>query len=662
MCGIVGIVSRDTGAADRQSLQQMCALLTHRGPDDEGFYFGDRVALGMRRLAIIDVQRGRQPIHNEDRSVWVVFNGEIYNYRELRKDLEKHGHQFSTSSDTECLVHLYEEFGDDCVSALRGMFAFAIWDDRRRRLLLARDRLGIKPLYYCQHQGKFAFASEMKCLLALEGFERQVNLEALSAFFTFMYVPGPMTIYEGIYEVPPAHVCSWSDGKLSLRRYWEVKPQPCADKPLDYFAEGLLYHLREAINIHLMSEVPLGAFLSGGIDSSAVVALMAQASGRRVKTFTVGFDTGHQGFDERPFARTVARTFGTEHSECLVKPQVQEILPAIIEAFDEPFADSSMIPNFLICQAARQWVTVALSGLGGDELFAGYERYRGALLADYYRRLPRGVRRGVIDRLIHSIPESRNGGLWSDRLKRFVRGAELELPERYQGFIAAHDDTEKAEVLSSDLVHELEKRGLSHTPLAMRKSPDGRDPLDRMLFTDMHTYLSDDLLKMTDRLSMCHSLEVRVPFLDHKLVEFVATIPAHYKLRWWRKKYILIRALEGILPRTILSRKKRGFSIPLGRWLRGPLRPFINTYLSESSVNDFGLFRPETVARILREHEQGFRNHESKIWTILSFMLWYESYIRSRPQTNLHRVTQPERYNIRCEQDFKIDRRSGMAE
>jgi asparagine synthase (glutamine-hydrolysing) len=560
-----------------------------------------------------------------------VFNGEIYNYKEIVGGLKNRGHRFFTASDTECLVHLYEEFGDECVSHLRGMFAFAIWDDRRKRLLLARDRLGIKPLYYYQDQGKFAFASEMKCLLAMEGFERRISLEALSAFFTFMYVPGPMTIYEGIYEVPPAHIGVWSSGELLLKRYWQITPEPDAGKPIEYFAEGVRHHLREAVKLHLASEVPLGAFLSGGIDSSAVVAFMAESSEKRVKTFTVGFRTEHPGFDERPFARRVAETIGTDHAECLLSPQVEETLPAIIRAFDEPFADSSMIPNFLICQAARQWVTVALSGLGGDELFAGYERYRGALLADYYRQVPRVFRYALIDPLIRSIPESRNGRLWGDRIKRFIQGTELDLPERYQRYIAAYDDGEKGELFSGDLAHELKRRGQSSTPLAMNETDPEFGPLDRMLFTDIHTYLPHDLLRMTDRLSMCHALEVRVPFLDHQLVEFVATIPAGYKMKRWQKKHILIRALDGILPKEILNRGKQGFSIPLNSWLRGPLRALIHTHLAEPALREVGLFDPQAVATILREHEEGFRNHESKIWTLLTFMLWYDLYLRHQP-------------------------------
>jgi len=605
----------------------MCDAIFHRGPDGVGQYVNGNVGIGMRRLSIIDLQTGQQPIANEDETVWVVFNGEIYNFRALRQDLESKGHRFRTTTDTEVIVHLYEEFGNECVQLLRGMFAFAIWDARQRRLLLVRDRLGIKPLYYCFNSGMFAFASEMKSLLALEGFNRQLNIEAVSAFFTYGYVPGPVTIYEGVHEIPPAHICIVSDANVELRRYWDIKPVPDVDKPIEFFSEGLLYHLKEAIGSHLISEVPLGAFLSGGIDSSAIVALMAQVSGRKVKTFTAGFAAEQPGFDERPFARMIAKSFGTDHTEYLLSAQIEEILPSIIRAFDEPFADSSAIPNYLICQAARKGVTVALSGLGGDELFAGYERYRGTLLADYYRKLPGMLRHGFFDRMIEAIPHSNNGGLWSGRFKRFIEGTGLDLAERYQRYIAAYDDVEKAELFSGDLIHELDKRGLNSTLLAMKETANGYNSLDRMLFTDMHTYLPDDELRKMDRLSMWHSLEVRVPFLDHKFVEFVATIPSGYKLKRWQKKHILIRSLNGILPKTILSRRKRGFSIPLNSWLRGPLRDFVHTYLSKPALQDVGFFHHRAVARVLKEHDQGVKNHETKIWVLLIFMLWHKLYM-----------------------------------
>lgn len=637
MCGIAGIFHLNSShPVLPKSIESMCDAIFHRGPDGVGQYVNGNIGIGMRRLSIIDLETGQQPIANEDETVWVVFNGEIYNFRALRQDLESKGHRFRTATDTEVIVHLYEEFGNECVQLLRGMFAFAIWDARQRRLLLVRDRLGIKPLYYCVNSSMFAFASEVKSLLTLEGFNRHLDIEAVSAFFTYGYVPGPVTIYEGVHEIPPAHICIVTDAKVELRRYWDIKPMPDVHQPIEFFSEGLLYHLKEAIGSHLISEVPLGAFLSGGIDSSAIVALMAQVSERKVKTFTAGFAADQRGFDERPFARMIAESFGTDHTEYLLSAQIEEILPSIICAFDEPFADSSAIPNFLICQAARKGVTVALSGLGGDELFAGYERYRGALLADYYRQLPRALRRGFINPVIDAIPESRNGGVWNDRFKRFMQGADLVLAERYQRYIAAYDEAEKAELFSGDLIHELDKRGLNSNPLAMKETANGYNSLDRMLFTDMHTYLPDDELRKMDRLSMWHSLEVRVPFLDHKLVEFVATIPSGFKLKRWQKKHILIRSLDGILPRAILRRRKQGFSIPLNSWLRGPLRDFVHTYLAEPALREVGLFKDEAVAKILNEHDQGLRNHETKIWALLIFMMWHDLYIRNSSTSAHH--------------------------
>lgn len=631
MCGIVGAVDTEVGAIDHAMVRRMCALITRRGPDDDGFYFGDRVGLGMRRLSIIDVHAGKQPIHNEDQTVWVVFNGEIYNYRELRDDLRKRGHQLATSSDTECLVHLYEEYGEDLVTHLRGMFAFAIWDDRQKKLLLGRDRLGIKPCYYLQQKNALYFGSELKCLLAVPGLERTINLQAFSDYFTFKYVPGPHTIYEGVHEIPPAHVGVWSNGVFHLRRYWQLKPCGEGNKSIDYYAEGLIHHLEEAVRLHLVSEVPLGAFLSGGIDSSAIVALMARAGLGKVKTFTIGFEDGQAGTDERPFARTIATQYGTEHSEYLYEnpqKQIEGMLPAIIQSFDEPFADSSVIPNYMISEAARKYVTVALSGTGGDELFAGYERYRGALAAERYRRIPKAIRQGMLDRLIRRLPEIPATGLWVDRLKRFVEGADLPLPHRYQRYLAAYSELEKTELFIEDVLQTLRRSRDYSTQIAMERVEPCADPLNWMLLADMETYLPDDELRKTDRLGMWHSLEVRVPFLDHKVVEFAATIPAKYKLKRWEKKHILIKALEGIIPQSILKRRKQGFSIPLSQWLRGPLRELMRATLSETALSDIGLFQPSAVLRLVDEHERQVRNHETKLWSLMTFSMWHRLYMR----------------------------------
>ncbi len=634
MCGIVGIAMSSTGQVNPDLVMKMNRVISRRGPDDEGYYWNNRIGLGMRRLAIIDVKTGQQPVHNEDKSVWVVFNGEIYNYRELRAELETRGHTLATASDTECLVHLYEDYGDECVTKLRGMFAFAIWDERRKRLLLARDRVGIKPLYYSRHQQGLYFGSELKCLLAVDGLGSSMNLRALSDYFSYKYVPGPETIYEAIAELPPAHIGVWEAGRLEIKRYWEFLPRPDHTKSLDYFREGLLHHVKEAVRLHLVSEVPLGAFLSGGIDSSAIVAVMSQDGGTKPKTFTVGFGEGQLGVDERPFARTIAQRYGTDHSECLYEnpqTQIEQILPNIIRSFDEPFADSSVVPNYLVCEAARRWVTVALSGTGGDELFAGYERYRGALFAEQFQYLPGWLRQRVIRPIVGALPEWGPGALWVDRIKRFVDGDNLSLPDRYQRYLSAFDEQEKIRIFNRDLLSELQKGNGLQVRSAMLKVKSASDRLDWILNADMHTYLPDDELRKTDRLSMWHSLEVRVPFLDHKLVEFVATIPSKYKLKGWEKKYILIQALKGLVPEQILSRRKQGFSIPLAGWLRGPLREVAQTYLSPSALKEVGLFNVEAVQGLLKDHNALVRNHETKIWTLLTFVIWHRLYVQKRP-------------------------------
>ena len=630
MCGIVGSVHAEPGHVDQPLVRQMCALIRRRGPDDDGFFFDGQVGLGMRRLAIIDVNSGRQPVYNEDRTVVVVFNGEIYNYQELRAALLKRGHILTTHSDTECIAHLYEDFGEEYVTHLRGMFAIAIWDIRQKKLLLARDRFGIKPLYYWQDRRDLYFGSELKCLLSVDRYERQMDLQSVSEFFTFKYVPGPRTIYKGIAELPPGHTAVWRNGELTTRRYWQLKFSTDRSKSVDYYREGLLHHLEEAVRLHLVSEVPLGSFLSGGIDSSAIVALMAKICPGNVKTFTVGFGEGQPGADERPYARTIAEMFKTDHSECVYddpQTQVESILPSMIQAFDEPFADSSMIPNYLVCQAARQWVTVALSGIGGDELFAGYERYRGALAADSYQRLP-GFLTKSMGAAIHSLPQWECAGLWIDRMKRFVDGAALPLPERYQQYLAAFTESEKIDLFSQDFMNELKKSGRVAAELAMKKVEQCQDPLEWILLTDMETYLPDDELRKADRLSMWHSLEVRVPFLDHKLVEFVATIPSQLKLKGWEKKHILIKSMEGILPDSILRRRKQGFSIPLGDWLRGPLRDLVYAHVSSSHLRDLGIFKEKAIESMLDEHARGQKNHETKMWALLMFCLWHQHFIR----------------------------------
>ncbi len=628
MCGICGILNVDRPeAVDRSLLQGMCDAIRHRGPDEEGFHFDGEIGLGIRRLKIIDLSTGRQPIHNEDRTVWLVFNGEIYNYKELRASLEKKGHRFHTSTDTEPIVHLYEDHGERCVERLRGMFAFALWDTRRKRLMLARDRVGIKQLYYSHGAGSLRFGSEIKCLLRHPAQKRTVDLKALRSFFAYHYIPGERTIFEDVRRLPPGHFLLCEKGKCSLTRYWDLEPRPRQRVDERELIEEFRHLFRETVRIHLMSDVPLGAFLSGGIDSSAVVGEMAALSSAPVKTFTIGYDAGGAYYDERSRARLIAQRFGTDHHEFVVKPDVEDILPQIIRSFDEPFADSSAIPSYYVAKLTREHVTVALSGLGGDEVGAGYERYLGGLAAEHYEKVPRLIRSGLIAGLVRRLPDSRRGGLAVDRLKRFIAGVEHGFPERYRRYLSTFTPEELDQLLVPEV---REGSGLDAADDRFAEvfgKLRSHDTLTQMIFTDIATYLPDDLLVLTDRLSMAHSLEARVPFVDHELLEFAATVPSRLKLRGWTKKYFLRKAFEGSLPREVLWGRKKGFSIPLAVWLRGPLRGFLLDALSEDRLQRLGYFDERTVSTLIDEHLECRHNHENKLWALLMFTLWHQIYM-----------------------------------
>ena len=606
----------------------MTGVMQHRGPDEDGFHFNGEIGLGMRRLKIIDLSTGRQPIHNEDETVWLVFNGEIYNYQDLQAMLEKQGHRFYTRTDSEPIVHLYEEYGEKCVEWLRGMFAFALWDSRRKRLLLARDRVGVKQLYYSVGDESLVFGSEIKCLLQDPAKKRGVDLKALREFFTYLYIRGEATIFEGIRRLPPGHLLVCEGSKRSLIRYWELQPRPRQDADEREVLEQFRGLFREAVRLRLMSDVPLGAFLSGGIDSSAVVAEMAMLSSGPVKTFTIGYEAEGMWYDERRYARMVAERYATEHHEFVVRPQVADIIPTIIRSFDEPFGDSSTIPSYYVSKMTREHVTVALSGLGGDEVGAGYERYLGGLVAERYEKIPRLIRENLIANLVNRLPDS-GRGLGIDRLKRFVAGAKYPFPERYRRFLS----TFTPEQLERLLVPEV--RGGSEAD----PSGDGfagifhklrsQDTLTQMVFADISTYLPDDLLVLTDRLSMIHSLEARVPFVDHELLEFVATIPSRLKLRGWTKKYLLKKAFSSILPKEVLWRQKKGFSVPLAVWFRGALRPFLLDWLQEARIKRLGYFEPQEVSRLIDEHLARRHNHENKLWALVVFTIWHQLYMEA---------------------------------
>jgi len=631
MCGIVGIANASSDCfVDTATLQRMSDALSHRGPDEGGAYVDSDVALGIRRLSVVDIRSGQQPLHNEDKSVWAVVNGEIYNHTQLRAELEADGHVFRTRTDVEAIVHLYEKYGDGCVRYLNGMFAFALWDTRRRRLLLGRDRVGEKPLYYAQREGTLRFGSEIKCLLVDPGQTRHLDPISVRDFFTYLYVPGDRTIFEGIQKLMPGHILTLEGGRCTVRRYWELTPRhPCPAREDEDVVEGFLDHFRRSVRMRLSSEVPIGAFLSGGIDSSAVVAVMAEQTSRPVQTFTIACEADEGLHDERAHALRVAEHFSTHHHEFVVRPNMAEIMPRIVRAFDEPFADSSAIPNWCLAQVTRQHVTVALSGIGGDEIAGGYNRYVGALASEHYVRLPRIVRDQIISRVVSALPDLDAWSLAINRVRRFVSSAAGGAAERYEDYVSTFNPPERDRLfLPSVRARWLRGGGDGPLAAALERWP-AADLLTRLTFADLATYVPDDLLALGDRTSMAHSLEVRAPFLDHELLEYMATVPSGLKIRGWTKKYLFRRAFKALLPQETLSRRKMGFSVPLGAWLRGSLRGFLLDWLSRDRIRRIGLFDDAFVTRLLSEHFERRHNHENKLWALLVFAMWHHEYLES---------------------------------
>jgi asparagine synthase (glutamine-hydrolysing) len=623
MCGIVGIAGSVSRPVDDAVLRSMNDALWHRGPDDEGFLVQDRVGLGMRRLSIIDVAGGRQPIHNEDKSVWAVFNGEIYNHDELREDLQRRGHHFYTRSDTETLVHLYEEYGDAGVTKLRGMFAYALWDERRNRLFVARDRLGIKPLYYARFDGRLYFTSELRAFRRVPGFPHELNEASVQRYLAYLYVPGPETIWRGVVELPPAHYLVYEGDGVTVHRYWDIEYRGERHTSPAEWRERFLAQFRDSVKSHLMSEVPLGAFLSGGIDSSAMVAVMAEESGNRVKTFSIGYEGDGAFQDERPYARIVAERYGTEHREFVVAPHIADLLPDLVATMEQPFADSSVLPNYYISKLTRQHVTVALSGLGGDEIGGGYQRYLGMLWAERYGRLPAALRPQWLAAAVGRLPDVRSGRRWIDQAKRFFATTGLGAADRYAAMVTTFSAADRSRLLAPD----FGSRTALDDPVTLVTRVFGAGKADSILhaamLADLGLYLPGDLLTLADRVSMRHSLEVRVPFLDHPLVELMATVPDRLKVAGRTKKVLMREAFRGLLPPGILNRRKVGFSVPLALWLRTDLRATMQEILSESEVRKLGYLRPAEVERIKTEHLAGRANHESKLWALINLQCWH---------------------------------------
>jgi asparagine synthase (glutamine-hydrolysing) len=633
MCGITGWASLDarTPPADgaAELLHSMCERMTHRGPDSEGLMVSTGVALGMRRLAIIDLQTGEQPAWNEDRNVSVILNGEIYNYRELRRELEERGHLFRSTSDTEVLPHLYEEYGTEMVSYLNGMFAFALWDARRRRLFIARDRFGEKPLYWGVFDNQLIFASEPKVLLAHPSVKPSLNVDALRQYLSFDYVPAPLSIYCGIQKLTAAHMLTLCDGQIEVQPYWRLsyktrEPVPTEDEA----AEHLKELLAESVRMRLVSDVPLGVLLSGGVDSSTVAAMAVRASGEAVKTFSISF--AESSYDESAYARAVAKFLATDHHEERLSVDLAANLVSEIGAWmDEPLSDPSLVPTYLLSRFTRRHVTVALGGDGGDELFAGYPMYWGHSFARLYSQLPRALRRHVIEPAVRRLPVKTKNLSFDFKARRFIAGADQDTVARHHIWFGSFTPEEQNELLTPEVRNRTDGDIYAQARRLLEEDCDADNTVECMQSLDTRLYLAEDILTKVDRASMAVSLEVRAPFLDPRVAEYAASLPTSYKLRGRRSKYILKRAVAPLLPPFVARRGKKGFGVPVAEWLKGKLRPLARDLLSPERIRKAGLFDAAYVMRLQDEHERGHANHRKLLWTLLMFELWHESFVET---------------------------------
>jgi asparagine synthase (glutamine-hydrolysing) len=620
MCGIAGQAraGRDPVAAD--TVAAMCAAQEHRGPDSRGLHVAGPVGLGIQRLRVIDVETGDQPIYSEDRSVVVVLNGEIYNYAELRRDLQRRGHRLTTKGDTEVIAHLYEEHGPECVHHLRGMFAFALWDVRRRRLLLARDRIGKKPLFYSHRDGVLSFASELTALMQDRGIPRDVDPEAIDAYLALGYVPAPLSAFRAVRKLPPAHRLLFEDGNLEVERYWRLdyglKRRFAGEEEMH---EAIREELRAAVRRRLVADVPVGAFLSGGIDSSAVVAAMAEQSPTPVKTFSIGFRD--ERFDELPRARLVAERFSTDHHELVVEPDAVELLPKMVRHYGEPFGDHSALPCFYLAEMAREHVTVALNGDGGDECFAGYQRYSSNLLAARLERLPAGLRRSLAAAGRRADPP-RTGGSPLQRGLRFATRVDGDRESRYLAQVSVFDRAARRALYGPTLGPAVGDFEAERALLDPWREATGSDLVDRLLEVDTRVYLPGDLLAKIDVATMAHSLEARSPLLDQEFMELAAALPGDQKARGGQRKIALRGALRGRLPDEVLDGRKQGFELPVTNWLREDLQPYAREVLLDRDAAERGWLDPVAVEGLLDEHRAGARDHGKRIWTLLNLELW----------------------------------------
>ena len=626
MCGIYGILSLSgTRRQEPAMLSRMGRAILHRGPDDEGSFVDDQMLLGMRRLSIIDVAGGHQPLSNEDGSIVVVCNGEIYNFRELRQKLEQAGHRFATGSDCETIVHLYEERGDAFLEELDGMFALALWDKKRRRLIVARDPLGIKPLYYTQADGQFAFCSEAKGLLELPFVRNRLDPAALAQYFAVGYVCAPHSMFEGVRKMLPGEAMTIENGRVTTRRYWSLPAEVDEVRSESQWIEATRVEIERAVRDQMVSDVPIGAFLSGGVDSSSVVALMSRHTDHPVKTYSIGFkgSSGAELYNELPFARQVAETFKTDHREIIVQPDVAGLLPDLLWHLDEPIADAAFITTYLVSKFAREDVTVILSGVGGDELFGGYNRYLDEHYRSQYQRIPQFMRRGIIDPIARRLPSDRHSPLLNKlRLARaFVLADSLGFEGRYRSYMEVFDKAERAVLLRDSSAPFDDSIGRAFA------GSSSKDSLRRLMDVDLATQLPEDLLMLTDKMSMAVSLECRVPLLDQRLVKLAAQIPAATRIRGGELKYTMKKAMEGIVPDSIIHRTKRGFGAPIGAWFKAELSGFLREILSEATLMKRGLLDPQAVARVVREHERQEADRTDHLLALVNLEIWCRMYL-----------------------------------
>jgi len=627
MCGICGKLTNSQ--IDPEDLRRMAKTLAHRGPDDEGYYIDGPIGMGHRRLSIIDLETGRQPISNEDQTIWIVYNGETYNYKTLRKDLEEKGHLFKTQTDTEVIVHLYEELGESCVEKLSGMFAFAIWDKNTKKLFLARDRIGQKPLFYARHGSTFLFASEVKAILAEPGIEREIDFEAIHHYLSLRFIPSPQTMFRNVGKLPAGHYLTYQNGDLRIHRYWDLSFREKLNLLEDQFVDCLQGKLTETVESHLVSDVPVGAFLSGGMDTSMIVALMGHLLPDPFKTFTIGVK--EQDYNELPYAQMVAQQYRTDHIPQVVESNLIQLIPKMIWHLDEP-SDPIAACMFHAAKLASEHVKVVLGGDGGDELFAGFDRYRGMGLVDYYKLVPAIIREKVLRPIIESIPDSFTYKSLSQKMRWVHQLSSYENGKRYAEatsfFRFSHQ--QKRLLFTDALWRKLQNNHSKDIIVDQYNKPNAEDPIDKMLYADFMTRLSEHTLMLTDRMNMAHGLEARSPYLDHSLVELLATFPSNMKIRGKHLKYVLRQLSKNYLPSEVIKREKQGFMLPVAYWFRNELHGFLKIYLMQSKMVKEGFFRKERILQLLEDHRKNRLDNHVRIWMLLNLEIWYQLFIERK--------------------------------